>query len=193
MNTLQPFLLPLLQPTNQPLLHPNPLITISLMPSTNNQSNSMTQYGVIFITTKTLTYHNGEIYDYKDAFLVNENDSNDMTLRWKGQKKHRRDYIVTNGDREVHVFSRKKQNESYIYRGIIMNDTIIQSEIGNADEGIPSIYYFRLRTNNLIIPYGSICGRTQKLSVNILGFKINGNSNGIYTMTKNNNELITMN
>lgn len=137
-------------------------------------------YAIIFINAEEQELA-GSIYKYDDAIYVNIDDPEDVRIVWKGQKKHRRDYIITNCDREVHIFSRKNSRCSYIYRGIIQNNTFSKIVDGNVDNAIPDSFMFQVNVNdNLPIPYGSITARLQTEAAEMIGLRFNGQCQGIY-------------
>lgn len=68
----------------------------------------MTKYGIIFITAEEQIWDGGKVYDYQDKILVNEYNK-EYSIKWSGQKKQGKDYIVTNCNREIHVCVRMKK------------------------------------------------------------------------------------
>ena len=145
-------------------------------------------YGVIFITAEPQVWDNGIIYDYNDKIYINAHDEKDVILLWSGQKKHGKDYIVTDGDRQIHVCSRKKSKTPYIYRGVIQNDTKSQIIFGDKSKSIPDQWKFAISTSDTPVPCGTeLVGKTTKHqieAVNAIGFKFKSSSCGIYKMWK---------
>jgi len=147
----------------------------------------MAHYGVIFITAEEVSI-SGEIYDYNDHILIDEFDRSRIFLLWQGQKKGRQDYIVVNGDREIHVCGRRKQGEYYKYYGVIDSPTLEMRFEGDHAESIPNSYFMKLkssercpvlRTHLTGLP-GEIWESPQKQAIQRLGFRYNAACCGIY-------------
>jgi len=127
----------------------------------------MVSYTVIFIT-----HRHWNTPPYNDAVLANIDDEKDVRMVWQGQTTASRDYLVTDGKRVVHVFTRKRPYHPYTYRGIVKNETIQRVYHGKPQEKIPSSYSFQLQVDNLPIPYGQVIKRItapQVDAVNSLG------------------------
>jgi hypothetical protein len=146
------------------------------------------EYGIIFITNEEVSVDESYSYDYKDAIYKNE-FNNEYIVVWKGQNKHRYDYIVTDKTREIHVCARKKKNEPYTYYGLIMNETLARTYTGDRTEGIPDVWTFKLRTDGLDVPFKTIFERRgdptfQQQAVQDLGFTFTPSRTGIYRIYK---------
>ena len=66
---------------------------------------------------------------------------------WEGQRKHRRDHIVSDTTRRVHVCRRERHGTPFTYLGTIDNSSFVLEEHGNAAEGIPNTYSFSIIPN----------------------------------------------
>lgn len=145
-------------------------------------------YGIIFITAEEQIFDNGVTYDYHDHIYKDEHDQNNWALLWKGQKKHKQDYIVTECTREIHVCARKKKSEHYKYYGILINNSMRLMYQGNADNSDPDAYFFKLDINNGRLPFLTILdgpNTPQAQAVQTLGFNYNGGCCGIYKVWNN--------
>lgn len=137
-------------------------------------------YGIIFITAEEKIM-GGEVYDYKDLVLTDEFDSSKIFLSWCGQKRGRRDHIVIEDEREIHVCARKKKSDPYTYYGVVVRDTIRRVVTGNHDEGVPHRYFMALTTGRL--PMRTILSgelSPQRQAVQTLGFDFSPSYCGIY-------------
>lgn len=171
------------------------------MASTENNNNNNTatatatettdnnqEYGVLFITGEEVSFPvEGDYdYDYKDRIYRDEFNDQVWALEWKGQRRHRNDYIALDPNRELHVCAREKKNQHYTYYGKIRNDTVRQIHEGNPAEGDPSAYFFRLDINTetrfKTVLSGDLPPQAQ--AVRSLGFNYNGGCSGIYKMWK---------
>ena len=89
--------------------------------------------GIVFITGTS---------DYRDSLGTAE-------MTWQGQKKHKRDSIVTNGDGRIHVLYREKGAIAFTYKGTINNNRITLVERGDSTNSIPNTYSIQIIKNKI--------------------------------------------
>jgi hypothetical protein len=89
--------------------------------------------GIVFITGTS---------DYHDSLGTTE-------MTWQGQKKHKRDSIVTNGDGRIHVLYREKGAIAFTYKGTINNNRITLVERGDSTNSIPNTYSIQIIKNKI--------------------------------------------
>tara|TARA_B100001758_G_C18238175_1_gene519050 strand:- start:200 stop:655 length:456 start_codon:yes stop_codon:yes gene_type:complete len=145
-------------------------------------ANHPDEHGVIFLTA-SLAECNGIPYEYQDKLMRDEFNPDKYHAIWKGQKKGRRDYIVTQGTREIHVCARSKPNKPYTYYGKIKNETIQMMYEGNHAISDPDAYYFELETEHITTPFKTVLAGNlppQAQAVQSLGFQFTPACCGIY-------------
>jgi hypothetical protein len=131
------------------------------------------EYGVIFVTGNST---------YNDELWKKVVEGNEHAIIWNGQNKGRRDHVVTNCDKEIHVMYRVHSRIGYTYYGTLNNESMHRMIQGDPDNNVPSSYFFRLNTDGQRLPFGHVCeaGRAQDNAVEALGFTYTPGMCGIY-------------
>jgi hypothetical protein len=114
------------------------------------------RYGALFITGT----------NKPTARLMTNELANDIeySVIWKGTKTGKRDRILTECDKEIHVFGRTATGVGFTYYGIVDNDSMEEmtkqrSSVPHA-QGDATNYFFRLHSDNVDearLPIGHVC------------------------------------
>jgi hypothetical protein len=96
----------------------------------------------VFITKEKISL-NGDIYEYKDSIMFDEEEN--MLIECKGQKTGKGDHIIENSEK-IHVFHRKNKNCEFTYYGesIKIESKKRKDKVGTKTKNIEDLASFRL-------------------------------------------------